>query len=129
MLDYVISLLDDSNDFSWAAAEESNAVLFCHMEQVEIQHHTQTEMLNRIRRAQAQRHVPRGNQNSNSQSSIKSKITVLFFDQDTYNQNNTHETKGVFCKYICSVCFTRNGKAFRHANVDCRNKTRPSKND
>ena len=36
MLDYLIALLDDSNDFSWQAAKASHAVLLCRMEQGEI---------------------------------------------------------------------------------------------
>ena len=33
MLDYLLSLLDDSNDFSWSFAQASHAVLLCHMGQ------------------------------------------------------------------------------------------------
>ena len=36
MLDYLISLLDDSNDFSWQATKASHAVLLCRMEQGEV---------------------------------------------------------------------------------------------
>ena len=32
MLDYIISLLDDAQDFSWQAAKASHAVLLCRME-------------------------------------------------------------------------------------------------
>ena len=32
MLDYLISLLDDSNDFSWQAAKASHAVLLCRID-------------------------------------------------------------------------------------------------
>ena len=33
MLEYLISLLDDSQDLSWAVTEASHAVLLCQMEQ------------------------------------------------------------------------------------------------
>ena len=33
MLDYVIQLLEDAQDFSWSAAKASHAVLLCRMEQ------------------------------------------------------------------------------------------------
>ena len=33
MLGYLISLLDDINDFSWASAKASHVVLLCRMEQ------------------------------------------------------------------------------------------------
>ena len=32
MLNYIIDLMDDANDFSWGAAKASHAVLLCHME-------------------------------------------------------------------------------------------------
>ena len=36
MLDYVIHLLDDDQDFSWSAAKASHAVLLCRMGQGEV---------------------------------------------------------------------------------------------
>ena len=33
MLDYLVSLFDDANDFSWDAAKASHAVLLCRMEE------------------------------------------------------------------------------------------------
>ena len=41
MLDYIISLFDDANDFSCDAAKSSHAVLLCRMEQGEISDYTQ----------------------------------------------------------------------------------------
>ena len=55
MLDYLIALLDYSNDFSWQAAKASDAVLLCRMEQGEIASWAETEKIDRIRRANAQR--------------------------------------------------------------------------
>ena len=55
MLDYMISLFDDANDFSWVAAKASHAVL-CRMEQGEVRDYSQTEKIDRIRHANAQRH-------------------------------------------------------------------------
>ena len=43
MLDYVIDLLDDATDFSWASAKASHAVLLCRMEQGEIKSWSDTE--------------------------------------------------------------------------------------
>ena len=56
MLDYLVSLLDDANDFSWDAAKASHAVLLCRMEQGEIKDYTELHKIDRIRRAHAQRH-------------------------------------------------------------------------
>ena len=57
MLDYLIALLDDSNDFSWQAAKASYAVRLCRMEQGEVTGWSNTEKIDWIRRANAQRHV------------------------------------------------------------------------
>ena len=57
MLDYLVSLLDDAQDFSWEVAKASHAVLLCRMEQGEIENYSQIEKIDRIRRANAQRHI------------------------------------------------------------------------
>ena len=45
MLDYVIDLLDDATDFSWASAKASHVVLLCLMEQGEIKSWSETEKI------------------------------------------------------------------------------------
>ena len=57
MLDYVINLLDDATDFSWASAKACHVVFLCRMEQGEVQSWSQTDKIDRIRRAHAQRHI------------------------------------------------------------------------
>ena len=64
MLEYLISLLDDSNDFSWSAAKASHAVLLCHMEQGEIRDYTQVDKIVSVCRAHAQRHHPQTTHNT-----------------------------------------------------------------
>ena len=54
MLNYVIDLLDDAQDFSWTAAKASHAVLLCHMEQGEVSGYDQVDRIDRIRRAKGQ---------------------------------------------------------------------------
>ena len=48
-IEYLIALLDDSNDFSWQAAKASHAVLLCCMEQGEVTGWSDTENIDRIR--------------------------------------------------------------------------------
>ena len=52
MLDYIISLMDDANDFSWGAAKASHTVLLCRMEQGEIQDFSQTEKIDKSQKGQ-----------------------------------------------------------------------------
>ena len=113
MLDYLVSLLDDANDFSWDAAKASHAV-------------------DRIRRAHAQRHSYSSQKHQNvnkiGPKNVKS-MPCIFYNKGTCNQPKTHETKGILYRHICSVCFT-NGKAFNHSEVECKNKLRKlSKNE
>ena len=56
MMDYVIDLLDDATDFSWTSAKASHAVLLCRMEQGEIGSGLETNKIDMIHRAHAQRH-------------------------------------------------------------------------
>ena len=71
MFDYLVSLLDDAQDFSWGAAKASHAVLLCRMEQGEISDYSCMDKIDRIRRANAQRHGSPKNL-SVTQKSIKS---------------------------------------------------------
>ena len=57
MLDYLMSLLDDAQNFSWEAAKASHVVLLCRMEQGEVANYSQIEKIDQIRRANAQRHI------------------------------------------------------------------------
>ena len=57
MLDYVIALLEDANDFSWGAVKASHAVLLCRMEQGEVSDFLDIQKIDRIRPANAQKHV------------------------------------------------------------------------
>ena len=57
MLAYLIALLDDANDFSWQSAKASHVVLLCRMEQGEIASWSETDKIDRVRRANVQRHT------------------------------------------------------------------------
>ena len=85
MLDYLISLLDDANDFSWDAAKASHAVLICRMEQGEIKDYTQTDKIDRIRRANAQRHLP---------------YTNNFQQHSAAKKSNVKATKSMPCQFF-----------------------------
>ena len=132
MLDYLIPLLDDSNDFSWSSAKACHAVLLYRMEQGEIKDYAQTDLIDRIRRAHAQRHVPSTqNFSKNVTKRNKNARTMIcqFFNQGSCMHQATHETKGVVYKHVCNHCFTKNGKSFPHAEIDCKTKSRNTKNE
>ena len=135
MLNYLIALLDDSNDFSWQAAKASHAVLLCRMEQGEVTGWSDTEKIDRIRRANAQRHVvptqvsnssQKFRKNQSGQKASKS-MPCVYYNDNSCNFQKHHETKGVFYRHICSTCFAQDGKVSVHTALDC--KTKNSKND
>ena len=137
MLDYLIALMDDANDFSWTSAKASHAVLLCRMEQGEVKDFSDTFAIDRIRRANAQKHVSNpqtlasGTNNSFKKSSkITRSMPCTYFNQGSCIQGKSHETKGVLYKHICASCFAISGKTFPHAEVDCKDKIKQnSKNE
>ena len=136
MLDYMIALMDDVNDFSWGSAKASHAVLLCHMEQGEVKNFADTVAIECIRRANAQKFGP-VNQFSNTvgQNFCKKfakttrSMPCNYFNQGTCLQGKSHETWGVLYKHICASCFASNGKTFPYPEVECKNKSRGSKNE
>ena len=136
MLEYLIALMDDANDFSWTSAKASHAVLLCRMEQGEVKDFSDFFAIERIRRANAQKHVqPSANISGSAYGHKKSsKITksmpCTYFNQNTCMQTKSHETRGVLYKHICAACFANNGKTFPHPEVDCKSKNKSlSKNE
>ena len=128
MLDYVIYLLEDAQDFSWSAAKASHAVLLCRMEQGEISGWTESDKVERIRRAYAQRHVTapseKGQKGQDKAQHAGKVLTCPYFNKNTCLQKNSHETRGVLYRHICLACFTAEGKAYPHSQVDCH-KSKP----
>ena len=55
MLQYLGDLMEDATDFSWQSAKASHAVLLCEMERGMVSW-SDTVYIDRIRRAQAQKH-------------------------------------------------------------------------
>ena len=123
MLDYVIALLEDANDFSWGAAKASHAVLLCRMEQGEVADFSDVQKIDRIQRANAQKHV------ASSQNIFAKKLggkstgsmPCNYYNQDSCVHDKTHETKGTIYKHIFSACCANGGKSFAHPETQCRN--------
>ena len=132
MLDYLISLWDDSNDFSWSSAKACHAVLLCRMEQGEIKDFTQTDLIDSVRRAHAQRHNPSiqtFSKNATKRDKNGRTMICQFFNQGLCMHQATHETRGVLYRHVCNHCFTKNGKAFPHSEIECKTKLKNTKNN
>ena len=130
MLDYLISLLEDANDFSWQAAKASHAVILCRMEQGEISDYSQVDRIDRIRRAHAQRHVVSSNNSTPIVRKVATKnMPCQYFNLGTCSHQSSHENRNMLYKHICSYCFKKSGKQFGHPETDCRAKSKISKNE
>ena len=127
MLDYLIQLLEDANDFSWDVAKASHAVLLCRMEQGDVQNYMQDDKIDRIRRAKAQRHMggSSSNQNSKFQNQKPTRVTpCLYFNKGSCTHTKSDDTKVILYKHICATCYTTSGRTFPHPETECRNKTK-----
>ena len=132
MIDYLIALMEDAHDFSLDAARASHAVLLCRMKQGEVKNYTETEKLDRIRRANAQRHAfSSTNESQNSQKKVKGKVlNCSYYNQGTCVHQRSHDTKGVPYRHICAFCFQHLGKTFNQSEQNYRNKNKKlSKNE
>ena len=79
MLEYMTDIMEDAQDFGWAAAKRAHALILCRMEEGKVDW-LNSEKLDRLRRANARKIVT--NTAGNSQAS-----------------RNKAEVQGAVCKY------------------------------
>ena len=120
MLDYMIALLENANDFSWQAAKASHAVLLCRMEQGDISDYSQIDKIDRIRRVHAQRHVVAQNTQSQNRRQASETMICQYFNTWSCMHQSNHENKGVSYRHSCNGCFKKLGKYFNHPESECR---------
>ena len=129
MLDYLISIMGDSNDFFWSSAKASHAVLLCCMEQGEIKDFTETDKIDRVRRVHAQRHTSAIQDTINHALKHNNNRSMVcqYYNSRICSQQNSHEAKGVMYRHVCYFCFTKSGKSFQHTEANCKNKLKAKK--
>ena len=93
MLDYLVALLDDAQEFSWGMTKASHAVLLCRMEQGEIADYSCVYQIDRIRRANVERHTsPKKSTFDKKGSQKPTKVmNCNFFNQNPCSFGKTHE--------------------------------------
>ena len=108
MLDYLGNLMKDASDFSWESAKVSHAIVLTNLEADCLQW-TETDKLDRIRRAHAQRHsAPEPSNTSKSTynkkvKNIGSKTGVIcrYIQQGTCKFPSHHRTAGQLYRHVC----------------------------
>ena len=126
MLTYLGDLMEDTTDFSWQNAKGSHAVLLCDMERGNLTWHD-TDRIDRIRRAHAQRHTTRQNYSRNSDVGRKPWFCKAF-QGGTCSYNKDHDQNGKLQRHICAHCLSH-GKTLNHADKHCFAKRNMSKNE
>ena len=120
MLHYMGNLMEDASDFSWEAAKASHAILLTNMEGNRITW-GDTDKIDRIRRAHAQRHItPQGSVTSafkkSKTSSTKNGLICKYFQEGTCKFQSSHRSAGQYYRHVNSV------KAFMLVNYAIKSK-------
>ena len=111
MLDYLGNLMEDASDFSWESAKAAHAIVLTNMEADRLRW-TETEKLDRIRRAHAQRHTSSTHSNASKSlytkkvktSGSKNGVNCKFFQEGTCKFSTHHRSAGTFYRHVCEHC-------------------------
>ena len=118
MLQYLCDLMEDAQDFSWASAKASHAVLLCEMERGTVDW-SSTSCIDRIRRAHAQRHTTTSRQNwARNQDPQRKPWFCKAYQTASCTHTTDHEANGKTQRHICAYCLTQ-GRHRTHPEKDC----------
>ena len=115
MISYFGDLMEDVTDFSWQGAKAAHAVLLCEMERGSIRW-GDTERIDRVRRAHAQKHVPSSKQNWGRAE--KKPWFCKSFQSNSCSHQKDHEVNVPLIRHICASCLTL-GKQLSHSEKNC----------
>ena len=126
MLRYLGDIMEDASDFSWLSAKASHAVLLCEMERGQVVW-SDTNRIDRIRRAHAQKHQSR--QNWGSRQPEKRPWFCKNYQTGSCVFSKDHEVNGKLHRHICAHCLSQ-GKHLNHPERECHfSKKLGSKNE
>ena len=127
MLVHLADLMEDASDFSWPNAKAAHAVILCEMERG-LLGWQDTNRLDRLRRAHAQKHVYTPRQIWSKNDVVKKPWFCKAFQQNSCQFEKDHEFNGKMQRHICAFCLNQ-GKQLHHSEKDCNNKKKASKNE
>ena len=126
MIQYMSELMEDATDFSWQGAKAAHAVLLCEFERGSITW-GDTNRIERVRRAHAQKHQGT-NKNWSKSDQSKKPWFCRFFQNGTCQYQKDHEYNGKLQRHVCAYCLSQ-GKTVGHAEKDCTFAKKNPKND
>ena len=110
MLDYLGNLMEDASDFSWDSAKAAHAILLTNMEADRVKW-SDTEKIDRLHRAHAQRHISHNQASATRSFGKKSKnsgnktgVNCRFFQEGNCKYPSHHKTAGTFFRHVCENC-------------------------
>ena len=118
MLAYLGDIMEDATDFGWANAKASHAVMLCEMERGSLTWFD-SDRIDRLRRAHAQRHSAPNKQNwGKGSDNTRRPWYCRQFQLGLCAHQKDHEVGGRVHKYICSHCLSQ-GRFLNHPEKDC----------
>ena len=127
MLTYLIDLMEDATDFLWVNAKAAHAVLLCEIKRGSVDW-LNTQRIDRIRRAHAQKHNPAHKQTSGD--TCKKLWYCKAFQSGSCHFTKDHGVSGKLHKHICAHCLSQ-GRFMGHSEKECNSwkKSFHSKNE
>ena len=118
MIAYMADLMEDANDFTWQGAKAAHAVLCCELERGTVTWED-SDRIDRIRRAHAQKHSGQGTRNWVKSREVERKPWFCkYYQNGTCNQSKDHEVGGRVHRHICAYCLQQ-GEVVNHVQKDC----------
>ena len=128
MVAYMSDLMEDATDFSWQGAKAAHAVMLCEKERGAITWED-SDHIDRIRRAHAQKHVVSSKQNWQRSSEANRKPWFCKnYQSGNCTHNKDHESNGRVQRHICAFCLSL-GKQLGHLEKECSSKKNVTKNE
>ena len=119
MISHLGYLMEDATDCSWQGAKAAHAVLLCKMERGFLSWED-TDRIDRVRRARAQKHIPSLKQNWGRAE--KKPWFCNNFQTNSCPYQKDHDVNGRVNRHICAFCLTL-GKQLNHSEKNCNSKT------
>ena len=129
VVSYMADLMEDATDFSWQGTKAAHTLMLCEMER-SVLTWEDTERIDRIRRAHAQKHFGQSKQQNwgKTAENQKKHWFCKYYQQGTCSQNRDHDVNGRTHRHICAFCLS-NGKQLAHSEKDCNYRKIGSKNE
>ena len=117
MYEYLIELMQDATDNTWAAAKGDHVILM-HRMQYGVLNWGHIKKIQNIRKTYARAIVHSGSDNQTKRHT-GNRVPCRNYQTESCGFPGNHDINGLHVKHICAHCFTNVGKEHTHAKKDC----------